>query len=101
MKLWAEWFYKSKAWIECRLPFLQSKFFICERCEGAANIAHHIEYLTPENINDPRITLSWTNLEAVCQDCHNKEHHGSKESATGDGLCFNKYGDLVKRQESL
>lgn len=39
-----------------------------------AVICHHKTYLTPGNINDPDIALSWTNLEALCQDCHNKEH---------------------------
>jgi len=51
--VWAAWFYNSRAWLDCRLAFLQSKFFICERCGGAATIAHHKTYLTPENINDP------------------------------------------------
>ena len=27
------------------------------------------------NINDISVTLCWDNLEALCQDCHNKEHH--------------------------
>ena len=35
-------------------------------------------YLTEQNVNDPYIALSWDNLEALCQDCHNKEHHRSK-----------------------
>ncbi len=93
MKPWAEKFYKSKAWIECRLAFLQSKFFICERCGGAATIAHHKIYLTPENINDPNITLNWDNLEALCQDCHNKEHGGA---STAEGLTFDENGNLIQ-----
>ena len=40
-----------------------------------AKVVHHRTYLTPKNINDPSITLNWDNLEALCQDCHNKEHH--------------------------
>jgi 5-methylcytosine-specific restriction endonuclease McrA len=94
MKPWAEKFYKSKAWIECRLAFLQSKFFICERCGGAATIVHHKVYLTPKNINDPEITLNWSNLESLCQDCHNREHM-SKYSPTQEGLMFNEDGDLI------
>ena len=96
MKAWAEWFYKSKAWIKCRLAFMTGKFFICERCGGAATIAHHKLYLTPQNINDPSITLNWDNLESLCQDCHNKEHHGSSEDMTSEGLEFNQWGELVK-----
>lgn len=93
---WALWLYRSKAWKKCRLAFLQSKHHICERCEGAANIAHHKVYLTPENIHDPWITLSWNNLESLCIDCHTTEHLGSDESATADGLYFNADGELVK-----
>ena len=95
-KEWASSFYNSIAWIKCRLAFLQSKFFICERCEGAASIAHHKEYLTPDNINDPNVTLNWENLEALCQDCHNNEHHGSGEGATREGMYFNEHGELVE-----
>jgi hypothetical protein len=98
MKPWAAWFYKSKAWLECRLGFLRSKHFICERCEGAATIAHHKVYLTPENINDPDITLNWDLLEALCQECHNTEHHGSGEEVTRDGLVFNEFGELVQAE---
>lgn len=92
---WAEWFYNSIAWIKCRLAFLTSKFFICERCSGAATIAHHKEYLTPENINDPSVTLNWDNLESLCQDCHNREHM-SKYSPLRDDVMFDARGDLVK-----
>ena len=94
-KDWAIDFYNSKAWEDCRLAFLQSKFFICERCGGAATIAHHKTYLTPANINNPDITLNWENLEALCQDCHNKEHHSSP--GTADGLRFDEDGNLVRR----
>lgn len=80
MKPWAERFYNSDAWRSCRDSFLKSKDYLCERCAAngdivAAKIAHHKTYLTERNINDPAIALSWDNLEALCQDCHNKEHH--------------------------
>lgn len=80
MKPWAERFYNSDAWRSCRDSFLKSKGYLCERCSTpddpvTAKIAHHKTYLTKQNINDPYIALSWDNLEALCQDCHNKEHH--------------------------
>ena len=31
---------------------------------------HHKIALTPENINDPMITLCWDNLEGLCEKCH-------------------------------
>ena len=79
MKPWAEQFYNSDAWRSCRDAFLQSKGYLCERCSTpddpvTAKIAHHKTYLTEQNVNDPYIALSWVNLEALCQDCHNKEH---------------------------
>jgi 5-methylcytosine-specific restriction endonuclease McrA len=94
MQPWAERFYKGKEWQECRKAFLQSKFFLCERCGGVATIAHHKERLAPENINDPNITLNWEKLEALCQECHNREHHGERE-VTREGLMFNGRGELV------
>ena len=37
-------------------------------------IVHHKEYLSAENINDPSVSLSFDNLEGLCDDHHNKEH---------------------------
>ena len=94
-KDWVIDFYNSKAWEDCRLAFMRSKFFICERCGGAATIAHHITYLTPKNINDPNVTLNWDNLEALCQDCHNKEH--ISKGATREDVMFDEQGDLIPK----
>lgn len=79
MKAWAEWFYKSKAWSETREAYLISQQYICERCGAPAKIVHHKDYITQANINDQSITLCWDNLEALCQECHNKEHHAKSE----------------------
>ena len=97
MKPWAEQFYNSDAWRTCRETFLQSKDYLCERCSTphdpvAAKIAHHKIYLTKQNINDPYIALSWDNLEALCQDCHNKEHHRSTRKKR---YAFDEQGNLV------
>lgn len=100
MKEWAESFYKSKRWVDCRESFLSSKHYLCERCSTdenpvTATIAHHKIYLTPGNINDPTISLSWDNLEALCQDCHNKEHHGSHKPEQKRRYSFDESGQLV------
>lgn len=95
MKEWAKCLYQSTAWRKCREKFLKSKFNLCERCGNAAKIAHHKKYLTPKNINNPNITLNWDNLEALCQECHNKEHNKDKE-ALQDGLMFTEGGDIVR-----
>ena len=97
VKAWAEQFYNSDAWRACREGFLQSKGYLCERCSTpdnpvVAKIAHHKIYLTKENINNPYITLSWDNLEALCQDCHNKEHHRGERKKR---YSFDANGNLV------
>ena len=97
VKAWAEQFYNSDAWRACREGFLQSKGYLCERCSTpdnpvVAKIAHHKIYLTKENINNPYIALSWDNLEALCQDCHNKEHHRGERKKR---YSFDANGNLV------
>ncbi len=85
MKAWAEKFYNSDAWRACREAYLQSVGGLCERSSTpddpvVAEIVHHKIYLTPENINDPNITLSWDNLEALSQKEHNREHHAAERA---------------------
>lgn len=75
MKAWAKSFYLSAAWVQTRAAYLMSQDYICERCGEPAKIVHHKCWLNKENINDTSVTLCWDNLEALCQDCHNKEHH--------------------------
>lgn len=87
-------FYQSKAWEQTRAAYLASVHYICERCGSPAKIVHHKIYISPANIDNIKITLDWTNLEALCQDCHNKEHFGS--GSTADGLRFDRDGNLVK-----
>lgn len=81
MKDFAAAFYKSRRWQACRAAYLRSVGGLCERClrKGLyrpAVIVHHKVYITPETIDNPDITLSWSNLEAVCRECHEDEHRG-------------------------
>lgn len=94
-KEWAKSFYKSKAWQDCREAFFIFRHGLCERCGEPGKIVHHKIPLTPENINDPNITLSWDNLELTCQDCHNREHHST--DVTAEGLMFDENGDLIEK----
>lgn len=93
-KDFAKNFYRSSAWEKCRASFIISKHGLCERCGRPGKIVHHKVYLTPDNINDPNITLSWENLELVCATCHQHEHFES--DAIIDGYKFNEFGDMVK-----
>jgi len=79
MKDFAKAFYKSKEWERCRAGYIKYVGGLCERCLNRGDIVpglvvHHKCYLSPDNINDPSVTLNYDNLELLCQDCHNKEH---------------------------
>ena len=78
-------FYRSKAWRHAREAYFRAPVRsmdgricppgMCERCfeRGAivpAEIVHHIEHLTPQNVNDPSVATSPSNLMRVCRDCH-------------------------------
>ncbi len=92
-KEYAKKFYKSKEWLKCRNSFMVSKNYICERCGGLAYIVHHKKHITPLNINNPNITLSWSNLKALCHDCHNAVHGNG--GACIDEVTFDENGDLI------
>lgn len=79
----AKAFYHSQAWIKTRAAYAKSVGGLCEDClkEGRitpGKVVHHVVPLTPMNISNPDITLSWDNLKLVCQDCHAKEHASNK-----------------------
>ncbi len=98
----AKGFYGSRAWKECRASFILSKNGLCERCLSndkyvPGEEVHHIIYLTPENINNPDITLSFENLELLCASCHSKEHM-SKYDVVRDDVMFDENGDLVRSE---
>lgn len=77
-KEFAKAFYNSKRWKKCREAYIKHRESIdgglCETChERIGYIVHHKEELTPENINDPDITLGFSNLKYDCHICHQKE----------------------------
>ena len=95
-KDWAIKFYNSAAWIKCREAYKQSVFGLCERCGQPGDEVHHKVYLTPNNINDPAIALSWDNLELLCHECHTREHQ-NKHSATREDVMFDEQGNLIPK----
>ena len=95
MKAWAKSFYLSAAWEKTRAAYLMSQDYICERCGQPAKIVHHKRWLNRENINDISVTLCWDNLEALCQDCHNKEHHKSAPRLRYKRYQFDENGGIL------
>ena len=65
MQQYAETFYKSFAWQQCRDSYARSVGYLCEECGAAGEIVHHIKHITPDNINDPNITLGFDNLQLL------------------------------------
>lgn len=79
MKDWAERFYKSTAWQQCRAAYASAAGGLCERClakglYSPGEIVHHKIHLTPETVMDPTISLNFDNLELLCRLCHADEH---------------------------
>ena len=87
-------FYHSRKWRQLSKLFLQSQNYICQRCGQPAEIAHHREYLTPANVNNPAVALNPDNLEALCMACHNAEHFGNG-NAIAAGLHFDSNGEIT------
>lgn len=83
MKEFAQEFYNSKAWKDCRKAYRKKVGGLCERClrDGIAEagvIVHHKIELTPENIGRPDISLNHDNLELLCRK-HHAEAHGARQ----------------------
>ena len=82
-KEFAKKFYATTKWRDCRNGYAAYRGHLCESClrrgvlsRGA--IVHHKIELTPENIDDPNVTLSWDNLELLCRFCHAEVHDQRK-----------------------
>ena len=89
----AKGFYTGDMWKETRKAYASSVGWLCEECLAKGlytpgKVVHHIIPLTPKNISDPNITLGWSNLRLVCQDCHARIHRqnkGKRYQVTDDG----------------
>lgn len=75
---------------------------MCERCfqRGEltpAKVVHHIIHLTPENVGDPHIALSFDNFQRLCQDCHAAVHSNQPESR----VTFDEMGNVVWKESHV
>ena len=97
MREFAKAFYQSQAWKETRKAYAASVGGLCERCRAKglivpAEIVHHKIHLTPDNITDPNISLAWSNLEALCRQCHGDAHRTLHKRYT-----INNNGEVTAR----
>mgnify|MGYP003326678812 CR=1 FL=1 len=74
-------FYKSSTWQKCQKAYMNHANGLCERCLASglivpAKFVHHKVHLNTETVKDPELAYGFGNLEALCQECHNKEHFG-------------------------
>lgn len=73
-------FYASEEWQKLRLLLIAERGPVCRRCgKIIANpielIAHHKIELTLGNVHNADVSLNPGNIELICHDCHDKEHH--------------------------
>ncbi|MGE9994920.1 HNH endonuclease [Peptoniphilaceae bacterium SGI.137] len=94
-KPWAKAFYNSAAWRKARAAHIAKVYGLCEWCGEPGYIVDHIVELTPDNINNPNITLSDSNLQYLCHSCHNQKTF-QKFSPTRSGLIFDSDGNLIE-----
>lgn len=96
----ARQFYSSGAWADCREAYRKSVGNLCESCLKMGQISpvdevHHKIRLTPQNIDDPNVTLNWKNLEALCEKCHKLAHKKKRRWIVGED------GELTIRDTPL
>jgi 5-methylcytosine-specific restriction enzyme A len=94
-KPYAKKFYNSKRWKDCRDSYISKVYGLCEHCGNPGYILDHIIEITPENIDNPNITLNHDNLQYLCTPCHNKKTFGKHEPIR-NGLIFDDNGMLIE-----
>ncbi len=77
-------FYKSSEWISLRKQLMIQRStpkqgLLCEQCHQVILkdidcIGHHIQELTPQNVNNANISLNPNNIQLVHHQCHNALH---------------------------
>ena len=73
---WQGGFYKSRAWLATRDAVRDERRMRCEECGRlirGKSIVDHVVEVTPDNYQDPEVTLGRGNLRLLCLECHNKK----------------------------
>ena len=88
-------FYDSKLWKDAREYVLKRDRYQCQDCKVmAAEEVHHIKELTPDNINDPMVSINPSNLISLCYNCHKLRHRKSKSIIKTD-YEFDAEGNII------
>ena len=94
-------FYKSAVWIKVRENALRRDNYLCTHCGKPAEVVHHIEHLTPENVNDASVALNLENLKSLCAECHFEEHRGEhcrgRMNEESNPYTFDENGMLIPK----
>ena len=106
-------FYNSKSWNQVRKNVWLKQKLLCNRCnkpvyvDGISpfiskekrriGIVHHKIYLNDTNVYDDNVTLNESNLEGVCKECHELEHH--QDIITRKEYVFDSEGNLVLKNK--
>lgn len=106
MKEYAKKFYKSKRWQNCRNSYFKKCGGLCEHClkKGQivpGEIVHHKTYITENNINNPKITLNFDNLELLCRECHKEEHKGDNINNNRYKILANGEIEIIEDEEEV
>lgn len=101
-RAFAREFYDSVAWKNTRRAYASAAGGLCERCLRAGRyvpgeIVHHKIHLTPDNIQDPGITLAWSNLELVCRECHAEIHDQETNKRAPKRWTVDEFGRVTPR----
>ena len=94
----AKKFYRSAAWQNVRGYVFTRDAMLCQDClkRGVytpAEEVHHIIELSPENIQDPDITLNPDNLVSLCRGCHHARHYPNARRYT-----VNEFGAVTSKR---
>lgn len=68
-------FYHSQAWKDVRRQVLDRDHYRCQVCKraGRLTVADTVHHIVPVRVDWSK-RLDPSNLEAICRECHNKEH---------------------------
>lgn len=97
----AKGLYRSRAWKRVRKAYFEYRHGLCERCMRRGvltpgEIVHHKVHLTPSNVHDPSVALSFENLELLCRKCHAIEHPEIYGEVFEPRVAFDADGNVVR-----